>query len=523
VQTSTLGEVMRRGADVHGDRVALIADGRSYTFRELDARSTRCAHALGAQGAVSGDRVATLMYNGLDHVVVFVAAAKLGLVVLPVNRRLAGPEIARILADARPRILLHDAALSELAAASVGDLAVDVVRAGGVVDGRPAMDSLTEGMPADDAGLPQVAEDDTQAIHYTSGTSGTPKGVVRSHRSNLYMAWTSLAVAPVLPSDTYLYAFPMNSAAFYGLAVPAWLVGARLVLHREFDARMVLQDLCAYGVTHTGLAPTMWEMLMAEPDYEQFRPDRLRYAVWGGSPIRAGTVERLSRWLPIPVGGIYGLTEGACVAWCVGEDAVAAPSSCGRPAPGSQIRIVSPGDRCAVGADVLGEVEIRSLVLADGYLDKPEMTAEVFADGWFRTGDIGRLDADGRLHVVDRARDLIISGGENVYPGEVENVVTALPGVQEACAVGVPDDRWGEAVAVFVAARAGVEMSAGEIDEACRAQLARFKQPRYVEFLPELPKNGVATAVRPRELIRRPAMARGGDPPVPGPLAGRPP
>jgi acyl-CoA synthetase (AMP-forming)/AMP-acid ligase II len=494
VERSTIGDVIRRGAQLFGDRTALVSDGRRHSYAELDETSTRLADALLTAGAAPGDRVATLMFNDAAHVVVFLAAAKARLVIVPVNRRLTASEVASVLASARPAVLLHDAALESVARAGTADPTVRLVRVGG----DPAQGCSFETLVGKGFSTPpsvSVSGADTQAIYYTSGTTGTPKGVVRSHQSNMYMAWGYLAMMPVRPDDSVFYAFPLTSAAFYGLTVPAWMQGAKVVMHREFDAARLIRDLCAEQVTHTALAPTMWEMLMADPTHRDHPPTSLRYALWGGSPIRAGTLARLAEWLPVPAGGVYGLTEATCVTACVGEDLVAAPSSCGRPTAGSMVRVVD-SDRRPVPAGELGEVEICSLVCADGYYGNPDLTAEVFVDGWFRTGDFGCLDTDGRLSIVDRVKDLIISGGENIYPGEIENAVTGLSGVQEVCALGVPDEKWGETVCVFIAPRPGAEVTVDAVLDACRDRLAGYKRPRYVEFLPTLPKNSMGKFVK---------------------------
>jgi acyl-CoA synthetase (AMP-forming)/AMP-acid ligase II len=357
----------------------------------------------------------------------------------------------------------------------------------------------------------------TAALYFTSGTTGVPKGVVRSHRSHIHMALGYLAMMPVLPDDAVFYAFPLTSAAFYGLAVPAWFAGAPLVLQREFDAPRLVRDLVARGITHTAMAPTMWERLLAAR--ADTVPARLRYAAWGGAPIRAATVERLASWLPVPVGGVYGLTEATCLTACVGNDAAEVPTSCGRPTAVTTIRIVD-AERRPLPPGATGEVEISSLVSADGYLEDPRLTAELFADGWFRTGDLGSLDEQGRLFVVDRVKDLIISGGENIYPAEIENVVGVLPGVREVCAIGVPDDRWGESVCLFVAPEPGRILTAEEVRAGCAAGLARFKLPRTSSSCRSCPRtrwastcgrrstaSGNSATARPRRLADHPVLS----------------
>jgi acyl-CoA synthetase (AMP-forming)/AMP-acid ligase II len=492
MERSSIAEVIRRGAELYGARVAVVSDGTEHSYRELDDASTRLANALLSTGAQAGDRVATLLYNGVLHLTVFIAAAKAGLVVVPVNRRLSPVEARKVLDNAGPRILIHDAALTELATAAAGDTGMQLVTTDAAA--ANSFEALVStGSPEDPGG--GGGGEDLQAIYYTSGTTGVPKGVARSHASDMFQAWGYLAMMPVEPSDVFLYAFPMTSAAFHGLAIPAWMVGARVVLQREFDARLILGSLGNDEVTHTALAPTMWELLMSEPDYLDFKPARLRYAMWGGSPIREGTLDRLAEWLPVSVGGVYGLTEATCATACVGEHARIAPSSCGMPTAGTVVRIVD-ADRRPVPAGELGQVELRSLVTAQGYYNNRELTAESFIDGWFLTGDVGHLDEAGRLFVVDRVKDMIISGGENIYPAEIENVLTGLPGVQEVCVVGVPDEKWGETVCVFISTRPGVEVTAEDVMELCRQQLAGYKRPRHVHFLPELPKNSMGKFVK---------------------------
>lgn len=507
------GSLIRRSARRFGNREAFICDGFRFTYRDIQERSCRLANALLGLGLRPGERVATLLFNGHVFVEAFFALAKAGIIIVPVNRRLSDGEIVKILNDCQVSGLIYDAefaasaevfrqevpSLRVLIAAAKGATPDDDSGYGSVTDSHHYHKILREAK-AVEPGVP-VEGTDIQAIYYTSGTTGMPKGVIRTHISNMFMIQASLIVAPMNVGETWFCALPMTSAALFGLGPCAWVVGGRTIAQRTFEPEEVPRLIQDEGVTHAILGPTMWEMTMAVPGFDRFDMSSLKYAFWGGMPLQVGTAERLREWLPVPCGGCYGLTEVPCVSWGVGEVARQHPTSCGQPAPFTSFRICdTDGQELQPGE--LGEVQIRSPILMKEYYNRPTETAEVFKDGWFHTGDLGYIDTDGNLFVVDRIKDMIISGGENIYPVEVENVISTMPQVAEVAVIGVPDPLWGQAVCAYVVPRPGEQLEPEQVIDYCRGRIANYKRPRHVRIVSEIPKNQMGKFEKV-ELLRR--------------------
>jgi fatty-acyl-CoA synthase len=466
----TLDRWIRERARTTPDRTAIVFGDRHVTYRELHERSDARAAALAARGLRRGDRLATLTGNSPEHVEVFFACAKLGLILLPLNWRLAPPELAYQLGDAEPSLFLVEEGLEAPPA-------------------RVPVEPLGEAPAAGQPPTAALANDDPLLLIYTSGTTGRPKGALLTH-ANCF--WTNLSLDLMLGitgDDVILQTLPQFHVGGWNVQpLLAWWKGATVVLERSFDPERVLRLLAERRITTMMGVPSTYLFLAQQPGFEQADLSSLRLAVVGGAPMPEALLDTWHERGVAVVQG-YGLTEAAPnVLGMPPEDAARKQGFAGRPYPYVDVRL-----------SIEGELLVRGPNVFAGYWRRPEATAAVFAaGGWLRTGDVAEADEEGFYRIRGRLKDMFISGGENVYPAEVEAVLHEHPAVVDAAVVGVPDERWGETGVAFVVARA--EVGAEELIELCRSRLARYKVPRAIAFLDELPRSGSGKVLK--ELLR---------------------
>ena len=456
---------------------AFLHDGRSVSYRELEARVRERAGQLAAAGLKAGDRLALLSPNAPAVIELIHAAMALGATLVPLHARLHASELAPLLADARPRLVVCADALAETARAAVTPAAETRVVGWSELCARPA---------------PRVEIQDTldadrdHAILFTSGTSGRPKGARLSHANQLASALASAERLGARPDDRWLLCMPLYHVGGLAIVLRSAIHASTLVLHEGFEPGAVAHALEADRLSQISLVPTMLARLLdAAPGLRA--PQGLRCVLLGGGPISPALLER-ARARGFALAPSYGLTEAASqVATAepgVG-DGTALP-----PLPATEVRTVD-ADGAVLPAGAAGEICVRGAQVMAGYLDRDADTARALRAGWLHTGDVGELDASGRLRVLDRRDDLIVSGGENVYPAEVEAALLAHPDVAEAGVVGLADPGWGQrVVAVVVPRRAPGEPLQREILAHCARALARFKRPRELRFAADLPRTG---------------------------------
>jgi fatty-acyl-CoA synthase len=477
-----VGTILRHRARTTPGRIAIDQDGRRLTYAELDERSDARAAEFVADGLTRGDRVATLTGNSPEHVEVFFACAKTGLILQPLNWRLAPAEIAYQLDDAEPSVLLVEDEHAELAAAALAEAATSPPQ-------RPIV-RVASGRSSSSPASAHAHDDDGLLLVYTSGTTGKPKGALLTHGNCWWTSHSFDVSTGVDGDDVVLQILPQFHCGGWNVqALLAWWKGATVVLERAFDAERCLSLIEEKRVTTMMGVPANYLFMSQTPSFASADLSSLRRAVVGGAPMPLPLLETWrTRGVEIVQG--YGLTEAAPNVLCLPpEDAVRRAGSAGKPYVHveASLRDIETG-RLLDGAGV-GELVVRGPNVFAGYWRAADATAAVFDDGWLLTGDLAERDEEGYYRISGRLKDMYISGGENVYPAEVEDVLHELEGVADAAVVAVADERWGEVGVAFVVA--GRSLSEEDVLEFCRKRLAAYKVPKMVRFVDALPRSAM--------------------------------
>jgi acyl-CoA synthetase (AMP-forming)/AMP-acid ligase II len=468
---------------------ALSVDGTTWTFGELRGRADALSAFLSAR-CPRGARVALLAHNRPEYVAAYYGVPRDGRVLVPLNQRLHPREWADQIVRSGASLVLGETDLLDRLAAE-----------GNLGAGRPPLVPVTD-LPWDAPRRPDRTEtgpDGVAWLMFTSGTTGRPKGVRLTHGSLLAGLMVSASGRPVRPGDVFCTPFPLCHVAGYQVMLHH-LYGRHAVVMRRFRPADLVEAVRRHGVTNVSLAPTMLEDLLAhlagDPAALEVLRGGLRVVSYGSAPMPVPLLRRVHDMLGCDLNQGFGMTELSGNATFLSPDdhraAIASrpglAASAGRPAEGVEIRVVGE-DGAPVPTGALGEVGVRGPQVTTGYWDDPAATAGAFAGGWFRTGDAGRVDEDGYLYLVDRLKDVIVTGGENVSSREVEDVLRTVPGVGEVAVVGLPDPRWGQSVCAVIVAD-GARPADEELIGACRARLAGFKTPRRIEYVDALPRTG---------------------------------
>ncbi len=490
---STLWHVLLAQSQQRGNAPALRFEGRETTYAQLTEQSRAIAASLLSQGIQRGDRIPWLGLNHPLQIALLFACAGIGAIAMPLNYRLAAPELERILRDGKPSLLVHDAACAEMAKGLSANCTLPL---------HSFQSLLGDGLNLPAANMQQGQADDAALLVYTSGTTGLPRGAVHTQH-NLYQNMLIVGINTAL-SATDLVASMLPLFHVGGLCIqtlPALMAGACVSLHARFDASAALRCFAEERPTLTLQVPATMRALIDHPDWASTDLSSLR-AVWAGSSVLPANLIEAFHARGIPVCNVYGSTEtGPFSISLPPEHARSHVGSCGWPARDDvQVKLVD-------AQQGVGEICIRAPNVAMSYWPDLPLKDE---QGWFHTGDLARQDADGSYWVVGRAKDMLISGGENIYPFEIENLLAAQPGVIECAVVGMPDAKWGEVVAacIVLAPEANQAQMQEQLSEALSSQLARYKLPRQWYFLPALPKTALGKVQKSQLLVQLVAQPR---------------
>lgn len=506
MRQSNFGYIIRKKSYYYPDEVAIVeqATREEYTYRELERRSNSVARELAERGIGRGDRVCGLFRNSIEFFDLFFATCKLGAIVAPFNYRLSPDELGYLKGDVDPDLFVYEGVFE----GSAAKLSLDGISA--VRVGEPEGDDHIEAddwasfyeNSTDEVEVAKGFEDPTVLL-YTSGSTGRPKGVPLSHK-NLFFSSVSYIVDTELDSDDVTVT---SSPIFHvgGLNIftlPLLHMGGTVILQQEFDPEETWEIMAEYDVTKMFAIPTMLNTMIGVDDWQDHDLSSLELVVGGGEPVPSELKDAF-QGIGVPCVAAYGLTEttdGSLV--LRPEHAMDKPPKCnGMTFTHVDAKVVDE-DGNEVAAGEAGELLHRGPTVADGYLDLPEKTAETWTDGWLHTGDIAEVDEDGFYHIHGRMDNMIISGGENVYPSEVEEALYSHPRVDEVVVLGVPDEEWGEIVKAVIATTDGEAIASDEIREFLQDRLARFKHPKEFDFVDELPKSGTGKIERQTVLNR---------------------
>jgi len=487
----SLTQGLRRAAQSGPDRIAMRFAGRTRSWRDTEARVARLAGAFRAAGVRPGDRVAILALNSDRYLELMYAIPWAGAAMVPINTRLATPEIDYILEDSGAVGLFVDAAMAGHLAALGPRL--QSLRCRVWLDDTapaPATDPyeafLASGAPLDDAG---TANDDLAGLFYTGGTTGKSKGVMLTHTNLVVNALNGVAGMGFDSDTCYLHSGPMFHLADGASTFGVTMAGGRHAFVPRFEPVAVLTAVQSERATHAQFVPTMINMLVNHPRLAEFDVSSLDFVLYGASPMPEGVLRQAFKCLPkVRFMHAYGMTEAAPIVtlldprYAVLEGPYAGRlKSCGQAALSVEIKVVDESRR-DVANGTPGELAIRGANIMKGYWNKPAETAAVLSDGWYYSGDGAYMDDEGFVYIVDRLKDMIVSGGENVYSAEVENAISLMPAVAEVAVIGIPDARWGEAVHAIIVPRAGATLDAEAVIAHCRQTIAGYKCPRSVDF-----------------------------------------
>lgn len=494
-----IGNWLRKHSDRFQNKTALMYRDVRLSYKKLNERVNSLANALLELGVRKGDRVLVFLFNSNEMLETMFACAKIGAIFVPVNVRLSADEVEYIVRHASGRMFIYDKRL-ELVAKKIQTrvMSVDHFIVTGLINGDKviAYEHILANSSQEEPSF-EIKHDDVHMIIYTSGTTGAPKGVMLTHGNTQWNAINGVNFASIRETDITYTVAPLFHIGGIGIfTTPILYMGGTVILSDIFDPKLTLETIKKERVTTLFLVPSMWLAMMATPQWEQYDLSSLRINISGGAPCPLPVLEFFqSKGIPFYEG--FGMTETApSVSLLDEQNSIRKRGSVGKALLHTEIKIVDPSDR-EVPDNKVGELVVKGVNVFAGYWNDPEETKRALKDGWFYTGDLARVDAEGYLYMVDRKKDMIISGGENIYPVEIEQVLARMPNVKEVSVIGVPDQRWGESSKAFVVLKDPEKgISLQDIHTFCEGKLARFKFPKELEILSELPRNATGKVLK---------------------------
>ncbi|MDM5197369.1 fatty acid--CoA ligase [Fictibacillus enclensis] len=496
----TIGKLFDQSVKKYPKKEALVdvSQGKRWSYEEWNQYVNRVAQAFISSGVRKGDIVSVFMHNTSEFATVYFACAKIGAVLNPINFRLKSGEVSYILNDSKPVLLIYEKALEDQVILLFDEF--PLVSFWSIGEDQPDQAiSFHERVRSAEAMEPEVElhENDLYAIMYTSGTTGQPKGVMHRHRDMIEQSLTCMQALQLRPSDRGLTAAPMfHCAELHCAFLPRIHNGCTTVILHHFDAKKVLDTIQREKITVMFGAPTMWNMMQQE-DLSAYNLSSMRFGLYGGASMAPVLVRALGEKMGIQLVQAYGMTEmGPAISFLFEDEQESKAGSAGKACFNHEIRVVRPGSTGPSDPDDIlppgepGEIIVRGPSVMNGYYRRVDATERALYKGWYHSGDIGYMDEDGYLFVSDRMDDMIVSGGENIYPREVEDVLYEHEGVLDVAVLGAPDDKWGERVTAIVVKKDETLTEHG-LDEFCRnsSKLADYKRPRKFIFVPEMPRN----------------------------------
>lgn len=487
-----IGDWIQKWSFLQPNKRALIFEDRPFTYQEVNLRTNRLCHFLLDLGIREGDRISVLLYNCHQYIEIFFAISKIGAILVPLNWRLAGPELEFIINDSGSRMIIFDSEFEDVISSIRPRLNFsngDYIRVG--PPGPSWAMDYEKGLLESPVHEPRLqvsaGDEDPHVLMYTSGTTGIPKGAILSHRKTFFNALNADIFYNLTSEDIMIVSRPLfHSGGLLVETAPVLYKGGTLILRKRFRPHEILETIQKHRVTLLEMAATVYQFILQECDLNQYDLSSIRSYFTGGERVPKAMLKEYYR-KGITISQIFGQTEASTITFLSPADAALKIGSVGLPVFHGEVRIVDKAGK-EVSPGVVGEIIIKGPTLMSGYWNRPDLTAETIRDGWLYTGDLAQMDEEGYIYIIDREKDMYISGGENVYPAEIEKVLHTHPKIFDAGIVGVPDEKWGEVGKAFIVLKPGEMMSNGEVFDFLKGKVAKYKIPKYVEYIEELPK-----------------------------------
>jgi fatty-acyl-CoA synthase len=485
-----VGDWIRKWSLIRPGKIAIIDDGKQFSYRELNNRSNQVANYLLKKGMRKGNRIAVLSYNGHEFIEIYLATAKIGGIFVPLNWRMAPDELAYVLNDCTPVVLFYAEEFADTCMAlreRVEHIKHYITLGREGISHTERYEDTGSCPSTEPAGFQSATFEDPHIIMYTSGTTGFAKGAVLSNRKTFFNALNANIFFELTPNDIFIVSRPLfHSGGLLINSTPVFYKGATVIYKRRFGRQEFLDTVERYHVTIAEPAATFLNFILKECDLDQSNLRSLKSFFTGGERVPE-TLLKEYHGRGYPLSQLFGMTETSTLTWLPTADAIRKAGSVGKPVFHGEAEIVDKEAR-PVSPGEIGEMRVRGPILMSGYWNKPDETKQVMKDGWFYTGDLAKTDDQGFMYIIERAKDMYISGGENIHPTEVEKLLLTNPKIFDVAVYGVPDENWGQVGKASIVLKDGQRMSFEEVEGFLKGRIGSFKIPRYVEFVDELPR-----------------------------------